>query len=258
MTETIHPPVKGKRVSLFVTCIVDMIYPGTGLSTLEVLERLGVTVDFPEAQTCCGQMGFNAGYRADAKDVAKHFITTFKDAEVIVAPSGSCVSMVRHFYPELFADDPEWHERMEHIVSITWELTEFIVDGLGITDVGTVLDRPVTVAMHDACHGLRSLNLNHQPRALLENVKQLEFVELPGANQCCGFGGLFAIKMPDISGAMLNDKIKAIDSTEADMIVTCDASCLTQINGGLSRKGSPKRTVHIADVLAGRIDPDGK
>lgn len=250
-----RPPVKGKRVSLFVTCIVDMIYPNTGMSTVEVLERLGVVVDFPETQTCCGQMGFNAGYRDDAKAVAKHFITAFKDAEVIVAPSGSCVSMIRHFYSQLFENDPEWHAQMERIVSITWELTEYLVDGLGITDVGAVLDQPIRVTMHDACHGLRGLNLNRQPRVLLQNVKQLEFVELPGANQCCGFGGLFAVKMPDVSGAMLNDKIKAITDVDADVIVTCDASCLTQINGGLSRQGCPKRTVHIADVLAGKITP---
>lgn len=246
-------PVKGKRVSLFVTCIVDMIYPQTGMSTVEILEKLGVKVDFPEGQTCCGQMGFNAGYRDDAKAVAKHFLEAFKDAEVIVAPSGSCVTMVRHFYPQLFEDDPQYREQMDRIVSITWELTEFLVDGLGVTDVGTVLERPVKAALHDACHGLRGLNLANQPRALLKNVKNLEFVELTGADQCCGFGGLFAIKMPDISGAMLNDKIKNIEAAQTDLVVTCDTSCMTQMNGGLSRQNSKRRVVHIADVLAGHV-----
>ncbi len=252
-----HLSVHNKRVSLFVTCIVDMIYPQTGMSTVDVLERLGIPVDFPEAQTCCGQMGFNAGYRDDAKAVAKHFLNAFRNAEVIVTPSGSCASMVRHFYTELFEDDPKWYDRAVYAASITWELTEYLVDGLGITDVGAALERPVTVALHDACHGLRSLNLQKQPRVLLSNVKGLTITELPGADQCCGFGGLFAIKMPDISGAMLNDKIKNIATSPASTIVTCDASCLTQINGGLSRQGCPQRTVHIADVLAGRIEPNG-
>lgn len=251
--QSTRPSPKGKRVSLFVTCIVDMIYPDTGMSVVEVLERLGVEVDFPEAQTCCGQMGFNAGYRDDAKAVARHFIETFRDAEVIVAPSGSCVTMVRHFYPELFADDPQWSAAMQDIVAKTWELTEYLVDGLGIVDVGARLTQPLNVAMHDACHGLRGLNLRDQPRALLQNVGNLQLTELEGANECCGFGGLFAIKMPDVSGAILNDKVRNIAAAEADVIVTCDASCLTQMNGGLSRQGQSKRVCHIADVLAGKV-----
>lgn len=248
-----RPSVFNKRVSLLVTCIVDMIYPETGMSVVTVLERLGIPIDFPEAQTCCGQMGFNAGYRDDARAVARHFLEAFKDAEVIVAPSGSCTAMVRHYYPELFEGDPIWYERAAWASSITWELTEFLVDGLGITDVKAALDRPVKVALHDACHGLRGLGLREQPRTLLKSVEGVETVELQGADQCCGFGGLFAIKMPDISGAMLNDKIKAIVASEANTIITCDASCLTQINGGLSRQGCPKRVVHIADVLAGKV-----
>ncbi len=251
-----RPSPKGKKVSLFVTCIVDMIYPNTGMAAVEVLERLGLTVDFPTDQTCCGQMGFNAGYRADAKTVAKQFMRAFRDSEVIVAPSGSCVSMVRHFYPELFADDPDWRAEMERIVGNTWELTEFLVDGLGVTDMGIQLEQPLTVALHDACHGLRMLELGTQPRALLEHVGNLQIVDLPGANQCCGFGGLFAVKMPEVSGAMLGDKIKNIDAVAADVIVTGDASCLTQINGGLSRNRSARRVVHIAEVLAGRVSHD--
>jgi L-lactate dehydrogenase complex protein LldE len=244
---------KGKRVSLFVTCIVDMIYPSTGMSTVEVLERLGCEVDFPMGQTCCGQMGFNAGYRAEAKAVAIQFLKAFKDSEVIVTPSGSCAAMVRHFYPELFADDPRWLPEVEQTIARLWELTEFIVDGLGVTDVYAVLDRPVKAALHDACHGLRVLGLREQARTLLKGVTNLDLVELSGADQCCGFGGLFAIKMPEVSGAMLTDKMKSIDASAADIIITGDASCLTQMNGGLNRTLRAARVVHIADVLAGKL-----
>ncbi|MBX3064811.1 MAG: (Fe-S)-binding protein [Anaerolineae bacterium] len=248
-----RPDPKNKPVSLFVTCIVDMIYPNTGMATVELLERLGVQVDFPMGQTCCGQMGFNAGYRDEARNVAKQFLKAFKDSEVIVSPSGSCTSMVRHFYPQLFADDAALKAEMERIVSITWELGEYLVDGLGVTDVGTTLKKPTKVSIHDACHGLRMSNLKDQPRLLLSNVKNLEVVELSGADQCCGFGGLFAVKMPDVSGAMLKDKVQNIESVEADLIVTGDASCLTQMNGGLSRSKSKKRVVHFAEVLAGKV-----
>lgn len=253
MPSSTRPSPRGKRVSLFVTCLVDQLYPETGLSVVEVLERLGVEVDFPTAQTCCGQMGFNAGYRVEAAQVARHFVDTFRDADVIVAPSGSCVTMVRHFYPSLLQDDPQYAAAMQRIVDITWELTEYLVDGLGITDVGARLNRPLTVAVHDACHGLRGLNLRDQPRALLQQVGNLQLAELEGANQCCGFGGLFAIKMPDVSGAILEDKVRNIRAADAEVIVTCDVSCMTQMNGGLSRQGETKRVCHIADVLAGKV-----
>ncbi len=255
MTEPVQsrPDPKGKRVSLFVTCIVDMIYPDTGMSVVEVLERLGVEVDFPEAQTCCGQMGFNAGYRAEARDLARRFVEVFESAEVIVAPSGSCVSMVRHFYPELLGDDPAWSGRMQAVIDKTWELTEYLVDGLGVTDVGAKLEQPIKIAIHDACHGLRGLGLKEEPRALLRSVGNVELTELTGADQCCGFGGLFAIKMPDVSGAILDEKIAHISASDADMIVTCDVSCMTQMNGGLSRQNKAGRVVHIADVLAGKV-----
>jgi len=251
--EALRLDPKGRKVSLFVTCIVDMIYPGTGMATVDILERLGIEVEFPEAQTCCGQMGFNAGYRPEAKTVAQHWIETFANSQVIVAPSGSCVSMVRHFYSELYADDPVWRPTVERLAANTWELTEFLVDGLGVTDLGLTLEQPRTVAIHDACHGLRMLNLHDQGRQLLSHIGNLNVIELPAADQCCGFGGVFAVKMPDISGAMLTDKIKNINAIEADLIVTSDASCLTQMNGGLSRQKSGKRVVHIAEVLAGKI-----
>lgn len=252
MTDDLRPSPRHKPVSLFVTCIVDMIYPNTGISVVDILEHLGVEVRFPLAQTCCGQPAFNAGFRDDAKTVAKQFLTAFADAEVIVCPSGSCASMVRHYYPELFADDPEWHARAVDAAEITWELTEYLVDGLGVTDLGGKLP-PTRVAFHHACHGYRLLGLAEQGQTLARAIDGVTVNDLAGADQCCGFGGLFSVKMPEISGAMLNDKIKAIDAAEAEIIITGDASCLTQMNGGLSRSGSSKRVMHIADLLAKSI-----
>lgn len=248
-----RPEVRGKRVSFFVTCIVDMIYPHSGMAAVEVLERVGCAVDFPMAQTCCGQLGFNGGYRAEARQVARQFLRAFADSELIVTPSGSCAAMVRHYYPELFADDPVLLPQAERLASITWELTEFLVDGLGITDLGVHLAQPRTVAMHDSCHGLRGLGIQRQPRALLANIGNLTVVEMPNADRCCGFGGLFAVKMPEISGAMLDEKVQSILSLPIDAVVTCDASCLTHINGGLSRKRGAVRVYHVAEVLAGRL-----
>ncbi|MBZ0288372.1 MAG: (Fe-S)-binding protein [Anaerolineae bacterium] len=245
----LRPSPRYKPVSLFVTCIVDMIYPHTGVSVVEILEHLGIEVRFPMGQTCCGQVGFNSGFQNDARAVARQFLTAFADAEVIVTPSGSCSSMVRHYYPELFKDDPEWYERAMWATNITWEFTEYLVDGLGITDLGAALP-PTTVAFHDACHGLRLSGLKKQARQLAEGVEGVTVTDLAGSDQCCGFGGLFAVKMPEISGAMLRDKVNAIDASEADVIITGHASCLTQMNGGLSRGEKSKRVVHIADFLA--------
>ncbi len=252
--ELLRPSPKYKPVSLFVTCIVDMIYPGTGVSVVEILEHLGVEVRFPLNQTCCGQPAFNSGFRDDAKTVAKQFLTAFAGAEVIVTPSGSCGSMVRHYYPELFADDPEWRDRANWAASITWELTEYVVDGLGITDLGAKLP-PTKVAFHNACHGYRLMGLGTQAQALADKIDGVSVTELKGWDQCCGFGGTFAVKMPEISGAMLNDKVKNINAADADVIVTGDASCLMQMNGGLTRQESPKRVMHIADLLAKGLKP---
>ncbi|MEM9951111.1 MAG: (Fe-S)-binding protein [Chloroflexota bacterium] len=245
-----RPSPKDKPVSLFVTCIVDMIYPDTGMSVVKILEHLGITVEFPMGQTCCGQPAFNSGYRTEAKNVAKQFLKTFADAKVVVAPSGSCTAMIRHEYPTLFANDPEWQAKAEHIASITWEFTEYLVDGLGITNLNLKLPKQETVAFHDGCHGLRLLGLQNQSRTLLQNTENVTVSELNECDVCCGFGGLFSVKMPNVSNAMLQTKIKNIEASEAQTIVTGDASCLTQMNGGLSRKGSSKRVRHIAEVLA--------
>lgn len=245
-----RPSPQGKMVSLFVTCMVDMLYPQTGMAVVRVLEHLGLSVDFPSAQTCCGQPGFNAGYHDDARAVARQFMRAFRDAELIVAPSGSCVAMVRHEYPALFAADPALHAEAQRLAAITWEFTEFLVDGLGITDLGGRLAHPQSFAFHDACHGLRLLGLGDEARRLLANVQNATLLELEGADVCCGFGGLFAVKMAGVSGAMLHNKMAAIARCPADCILTGDASCLTHINGGLQRASAPQRVRHVADVLA--------
>ncbi|MDX1995787.1 MAG: (Fe-S)-binding protein [bacterium] len=255
-----RPSPIGKKVSLFVTCIVDMVYPQTGMSVVDILEHLGVRVDFPEAQTCCGQPGFNAGYREEAREVARQFLRAFKDAEVIVTPSGSCAAMVRHEYPTLFEDDPLYKLAAERAASITWEFTEFVVDGLGITDLHLRFPEPRTFTFHDACHGLRMLGLGKAGRILLEKAENARVIEMRDAETCCGFGGLFSVKMPDVSGAMLQKKMTCIRDSTADTVVTGDAGCLTHINGGLSRQQDEKRVQHIADVLASALpeEPDVK
>ena len=255
MDELQRPSPRNKPVSLFVTCIVDALYPRTGVAVVEVLEHLGLDLRFPQAQTCCGQPGFNSGFHDDARRVARQFLRAFADAEVIVTPSGSCAAMLRHYYPQLFAADPVWHERACQAASITWEFSEFLVDGLGICDLGARL-APTRAAFHDACHGLRGLGLQDQARALARNIEGVTLQELEGAQQCCGFGGLFAIKMADISNAMLQEKIHAITSTPADVFLTGDCSCLTHINGGLARQRQPQRLRHIADLLAEGLRPE--
>lgn len=241
---------QGKRVSLFVTCMVDMLYPGTGLSVVDVLTHLGVEVDFPLGQTCCGQPAFNAGYWPEARRVAIQFLKAFREAEVIVAPSGSCVAMVRHEFPRLFADDPAWRGEAERMAAITWEFTEFIVDGLGVTDLHGRLPTPQTLAFHDACHGLRLLGLKEAGRALVSNLQNATLVDWADSESCCGFGGLFSVKMADVSGAMLGKKLDHIAQSGADAILTGDVSCLAHMNGGLEKQGKAARVRHIADVLA--------
>lgn len=250
MTQDPRPSPRGLPVSLFVTCMVDMLYPQTGWSVVAILEHLGVTVDFPMGQTCCGQPGFNAGHRPEAREVALQFLKAFKDAQVIVTPSGSCAAMIRHEYPGLFAADPQWAEVARRVADITWEFTEFIVDGLGVSDLKLHLPETATFAIHDACHGLRLLGLGKAARTLLNGIENAQVEPLTGSDVCCGFGGLFSVKMADISGAMLGQKMADINACPAATIVTGDVSCLTHINGGLTRQGSQKRVRHIADVLA--------
>jgi L-lactate dehydrogenase complex protein LldE len=249
MTEITRPSPRNKTVSLFVTCLVDMIYPKTGVAVVEILDRLGIEARFPTGQTCCAQPAFNGGFWDDARTVARNFLNVFADADLIVTPSGSCASMVQHYYPVLFKDDPALYKRALRAASITWEFTEYLVDGLGVTDLKA--ERPPTrVGFHDACHGLRLMGLRSQARTLAENIDGVTVVELPGADECCGFGGLFSVKMPQVSGAMLEKKLNHIDTAGIDMVITGDSGCLAQINGGLSRSGRAPRVVHIAELLA--------
>lgn len=240
----------GKPVSLFVTCMVDMLSPQTGLSVVDVLQHLGLTVDFPQAQTCCGQPAFNAGYRHQARQVAQHFIETFRDAQVIVTPSGSCAAMVRHEYPRLFAESPDLQAEAERLASMTWEFTEFIVDGLGISDLQAHLPEKQTIACHHACHGLRLLGLGAGTETLLSHMENVAVQPWDNGQICCGFGGLFSVKMADVSGAMLQKKLQNIAASGADTVVTGDISCLMHMNGGLEKQGKSPIVRHIADVLA--------
>ena len=249
MSNDLRPSPRYKPVSLFVTCIVDMIYPGTGVSVVEILDHLGVEVRFPMGQICCGQPAFNAGFQDAAPAVAKQFLPAIPDAEVIVVPSGSCASMIVHYYPALFKDDPEWYDRATWAADITWELTEYLVDGLGITDLGAALP-PTKVAFHQACHGYRLLGLGTQARQLVEAIDGVTVTTMSHEDQCCGFGGLFSVKMPQVSGAMLDEKIEAIEGADADVIVTGDGGCITHINGGLARQQKSERIRHVADLLA--------
>jgi L-lactate dehydrogenase complex protein LldE len=240
----------GKRVSLFVTCIVDQLFPKVGMAMAEVLERAGYSVDFPEAQTCCGQPAFNSGYRAEARSVARHFLDVFRDAEYIVVPSGSCTSMISHHYAELFHKDPEALARAHALEPRVWEFSKFLTDVAKVDDVGARFDDVVTY--HDSCHALRELGIKDAPRRLLAKVRGLELREMVPAEECCGFGGTFSVKFAELSGAMAQTKIDAILRTHANTVVSIDSSCLMQIQGVLSRMGSNIRTLHLAEVLASR------
>jgi L-lactate dehydrogenase complex protein LldE len=239
-----------KRVSLFVTCMVDQLFPEVGMAMAEVLERLGYEIDFPEDQTCCGQPAFNSGYRAEARIVARHFLDVFENKEQIVVPSGSCTSMIVHHFAELFAKDPETLARVHALEKRVWEFSSFLTGVAGVEDVGARFEEVVT--FHDGCHSLREMQIKQAPRRLLANVRGLELREMEPAEECCGFGGTFAVKFPELSGAMAETKIAAILHTGASTVVSLDPSCLMQIRGALSRAGSPVRTMHLAEVLASR------
>jgi L-lactate dehydrogenase complex protein LldE len=235
------------KVSLFITCLVDQFCPEVGVNVVKVLRRLGVEVDFPMEQTCCGQPAFNSGFRTEARGLAERFIDIFEDSEYVVAPSGSCTGMVRVFFPDLFKHDPEMLERARSLASRTYEFTEFLINVLGVEDVSAHFEGKV--ALHQSCHLLRELNVRSEPERVLKAVRGMELVQLEQSEVCCGFGGLFAIKYPHISGAILQDKIDCIKKCGADVVVASDAGCLMHIAGGLSRQGVEVRTMHIAEVL---------
>jgi L-lactate dehydrogenase complex protein LldE len=240
------------RVSLFITCLVDQMFPDVGEAMVATLRRLGVDVGFNEAQTCCGQVAFNTGYRPEARAMAEHFVRVFENdtADFIVAPSGSCTAMVRNFYGELFhgPDDQEWRARFARVQSRLREFSEFIVNELGREDVGARF--PSRVTYHDACHLLRELGISDQPRRLIRAVRDVDFVEMEAPDTCCGFGGTFSIKYGEISNAILQEKLMRIENSGVEFVVANDSSCLMQIAGGLSRAGSPVKTMHLAELLA--------
>jgi L-lactate dehydrogenase complex protein LldE len=238
------------RASLFITCFNDTLFPRTGIAVVRLLERLGHAVDFPEEQTCCGQMHLNSGYPDEAVPLLRRFVRAFGDAEVVVSPSASCVGMVRDQYPKLAqrTGDGGLAREVGALVPRVLELTELLVDRLGVTDVGARY--PQRVTYHPTCHGLRGLKLGDRPLRLLRAVRELELVELPQAEECCGFGGTFAVKNADTSAAMLEDKIAAIAATGATVCTAGDNSCLMHIGGGLRKRGAPIRAVHLAEILA--------
>ncbi|MFL6332652.1 MAG: (Fe-S)-binding protein [Pyrinomonadaceae bacterium] len=239
------------KVSLFVTCLVDQLWPSVGASAVEVLRRAGCEVVFDERQTCCGQPAFNTGYRAEARRLARRFIEIFEEggADYVVSPSGSCTAMAHHFH-ELFADEEGWRRRAEALAARTHEFGGFLVNVLKVEEVGASFKGRVT--WHDACHGLRDLGLREEPRRLIRGVRGAEFVELPNADACCGFGGTFSVKYPEISVAILDHKIDAIEKAGVRAVVSGDASCLMQIGGRLTRNNSAVKTMHLAELLASR------
>lgn len=241
--------LKPPKVQLFVTCIVDNLFPQAGTGVVTVLERLGIGVEFPPQQTCCGQPAYNAGFHSEARRVALRFLDVFsRSAAPIVAPSGSCVAIVRHSFPALFQHEPDNLQRAQALAARTYEFSEFLVDVLGVTDVGAVFNAKLTY--HPSCHLARDLGITDQPHRLLANVRGAHFIPLPHAEDCCGFGGFFAIKHEDLSGALLDKKLAHARTTGAEVMVGCDFSCLTHMQGGLLRDGSPIKCMHLAEVLA--------
>jgi L-lactate dehydrogenase complex protein LldE len=237
------------RVALFVTCLVDLFRPTVGFAAVKLLEQADCTVEVPWAQTCCGQPAYNSGDRANAKTIALQVIAAFAGYDFVVVPSGSCAGMLRVHYPEMFAGDPVNLPRAQELAARTWELVSFLADVRGVRRVAAEWQR--IAAYHDACSGLRELGVRDQPRRLLASVKGLELRELPGSEVCCGFGGTFCVKYPDISDKMVNDKADEIAATGAEAVLAGDLGCLLNIAGKLSRQGRPLEVRHIAEVLAG-------
>jgi len=240
------------RVGLFVTCLVDLFRPSVGFAAVKLLEAAGCTVAAPAAQTCCGQPAYNSGDRHDARTLAAQTIAAFKDFDYVVAPSGSCAAMIREHYPALMADSPELAERAEALAAKTYELISFLTDVRGLTGVEAAFKGFATY--HDSCSGLRELGIHDQPRKLLATVEGLRLEELPGADICCGFGGTFCVKYPEISDTMVTDKVETVEKLGAGMLLAGDLGCLMNIAGKLQRRGSKVQVRHVAEVLAGMTD----
>ncbi len=235
------------KASLFVTCIIDQLYPQAGVSAVNVLRRLGVEVDFPMDQTCCGQPLYNAGFAKQSRKLAKRVLESFKESEYVVVPSGSCAAMMKVFFPDLFRDDPTLSNQAEALAGKVYEFSQFLNDVVGVDQA--VGSQAGTVTYHPSCHLLREMDVKDQPLAVLGRVQGLRVEELPNAETCCGFGGSFAIKFPHISEGMLGDKISNIEATGAETVVSCDMGCLMNIEGALTRKGSSIKVRHLAEIL---------
>ncbi len=235
------------KVSLFITCISDVVYPGVATAIVRLLSRYGVKVDVPKTQTCCGQPAFNSGYWDEARASAMTLLDAFEDSDFVVAPSGSCTGMIHHYYEELFKNDPIRHDQAIRLKEKTYEFTQFLVHVLQVKDVGAVFPHKVTY--HPSCHGTRLLGIKEEPKLLMGHVRGLELVPLPHGEDCCGFGGTFAVKMSDISGAMVTEKSDHVLATEAEVLVGLDMGCLMNIGGNLEYRGQPVRVMHLAELL---------
>ena len=237
-----------KPVSMFIPCIVDLFLPDIGKATYRLLKKLGLTPVYHAEQTCCGQPALNAGYTDQAREVAKHFIKVFENDDVIVSPSGSCVCTVKHHYPQLLAHEPQWLARAQAVAGKIYELTQFMVDVMGVTDCGTSFAG--RVAYHESCHVLRGLGVSQQPKTLIAGVTGAELVPLRFAEGCCGFGGAFAVNYPDISRAMVEEKCENYIDSGADLLLLCEPGCLLNIGGYLRRHHPDKKVMHMAQFLA--------
>ncbi|HSM40728.1 MAG TPA: (Fe-S)-binding protein [Afifellaceae bacterium] len=247
-----NPEKKTVHVGLFVTCLVDLFRPSVGFAAIKLMEDAGCRVSVPESQTCCGQPAYNSGDRADTREIARATILAFEPFDFVVAPSGSCASMIRRHYPPLFADEPDFLPRAEAVAAKTHELVSFLTDMLGVTTVDAAFTESVTY--HDSCSGLRELGVQAQPRTLLKTVAGLELKEMPDSDVCCGFGGTFCVKYPDVSNAIVEKKTGRIAESGADTLLAGDLGCLMNMAGKLSREGRPIRARHVAEVLAGMAD----
>ncbi|TCP31288.1 L-lactate dehydrogenase complex protein LldE [Scopulibacillus darangshiensis] len=234
------------KVSLFITCLGEIFYPNVGKDVVEILEREGCDIDFPAGQTCCGQPAYNSGYKEDAAKAAKQMIRSFEDSEYVVTPSGSCAAMVRE-YPGLFEENTVWHNRAEKVAAKTFELTQFIVNVLRKEDLGASYNARATY--HTSCHMTRLLGEKEAPFKLLKHVKGLELIPLSNSYDCCGFGGTFAVKMGPISGQMVDEKVRHVEETDADILIGADNACLMNIKGRIDRRGKPIEVMHIAQIL---------
>ena len=251
--ETAQPSFKpGANVALFVTCLVDLFRPSVGFAAVKLLEEAGCKVHVPASQTCCGQPAYNSGDREMAVELAKQTVAAFEGFDFIVAPSGSCGGMIKHHYPQLFTEDKEWGPRAKALAARTFELTQFLAEQCGRVDFGVHLDGHATY--HDSCSSLREMNVKSAPRKLLSKVDGLKVTEMQETDACCGFGGTFCIKFPDVSNSMAARKVATINETGADLLLAGDMGCLMNLAGKMQRDGSKVKVRHVAEVLAGMTD----